>query len=123
MPRVSTEDLKRAMLGEAPAASEQAETKMAQDDLPPSAEIYAEPATKPALSTEQLVSKAPAGAAPEPAPGAVNVLQMRRTANALGVKLIKKDLEGLLDGDEATIEMVSGRIAEARKEQEAAAPV
>ena len=134
MPAVTTEDLKRVMLGEPPSVSSQAESNLKDDELPPSAAIYLPKDNPPALSTEDLTGKKPdappsasAPVEPEPpapvaAPGAINVTQMRRTATALGVRLVKKELEGLLDNDTDTIELVAEKIAVARQEQEAGAP-
>jgi hypothetical protein len=110
-PAVTTEDLKRAMLGQPPADSEQAETNLREDELPPSAEIYLPKPPKIGVSTEELT-----GRAQEAPAGGINVMQMRRTAKALGVRLGKKELEGLLDGEQDTIELVAEKITVARQE-------
>ena len=135
-PSITTEDLKRVMLGEPPAVSAQAESNMKDDELPPSATMYLPQGRPPAVSTEELTGgKRPAAQPPAPspatkpdppappaAPGAVNVMQLQRTAKALGLKLVKKEMEGLLDGDKDTIELVAEKIKVAREEQETAAP-
>ena len=54
----------------------------------------------------------------------MNVQLIARTAKRLGVKLLKGDMEGLLAGDQETIELVGEKIAQARQgtEQTGAAP-
>lgn len=120
LPAITTDDLRRAMLGQPPAESSQAEDGMAHDEIPESADIYE--GGKPSVSTEQLAGggrKAAAStAAPAPDPSAVNVVVMARTAKRLGINLVKKEMDGLLLEDRETIELVAEKIAVARAEAE-----